>query len=384
MPGDRFHQLFDERCRRLGTRRAGKKVAIDDGDLTYSFSDLACRANQLARFLHMHGVKPGDRIALLLDKSISSPAAVLALSKLGAAYVPLDPGFPDDRIDYILGDSGVTMVLTLERFGGRFIGGSDSVLALDNFEALIALLDSSDFALGTDLGAGDDPDPICYVIYTSGTTGRPKGVPTRHSSIYNFVDIAVDFYGYAETDRVYQGMTIAFDFSVEELWVPLVAGATLVPAPADTQLVGDDLHDFLRYNHVTAMCCVPTLLATLSADLPELRLLLVSGEACPPDVIAPWLTLGRRVLNAYGPTETTVTATWSVMKPAARSPSAAHCPRTRSSSWTPTNRAPWRPARPARSASGASVSSMATSTASKRPSAPSSRTSSAFRTTPAA
>lgn len=309
-PGDRFHHLFDERCRHLGKRRAGKKLAIDYGDVAYSFSDLAARANRLARFLHMHGVRPGDRIGLLMDKSIWSPAAVLALSKLGAAYVPLDAGFPDDRISFILDDSAVKMVLTLGRLTDRLAGGSRPALALDDFETLIALLDPTDF----DPEAGDDPDPICYIIYTSGTTGRPKGVPTCHSSIYNFVEVAVDLYGYAETDRVYQGMTIAFDFSVEELWVPLAAGATLVPAPADTQLVGDELHDFLRYNHVTALCCVPTLLATLSADLPDLRLLLVSGEACPPDVIEPWLVPGRRVLNAYGPTETTVTATWSVVE----------------------------------------------------------------------
>ena len=95
-------------------------------------------------------------------------------------------------------------------------------------------------------------------------------------------------YGYRPDDRVYQGMTIAFDFSVEEIWVPWAAGATLVPKPPGGSLLGVDLHDFLTERRVTAMCCVPTLLATLEEDLPALRFLLVSGEACPHDLIARW------------------------------------------------------------------------------------------------
>jgi non-ribosomal peptide synthetase component F len=108
-------------------------------------------------------------------------------------------------------------------------------------------------------------------------------------------------------DRCYQGMTIAFDFSTEELWVPLIAGATLVPGKAGTSLVGSDLHDFLLSRHVTVMCCVPTLLATIDKDLPELRILLVSGEACPHNLVTRWHRADRVILNAYGPTEATVT-----------------------------------------------------------------------------
>ena len=94
-------------------------------------------------------------------------------------------------------------------------------------------------------------------------------------------------YGYRPDDRVYQGLTIAFDFSVEEIWVPWAVGATLVPKPPGGSLLGVDLHEFLTERRVTAMCCVPTLLATLEDDLPALRFLLVSGEACPHDLVAP-------------------------------------------------------------------------------------------------
>ena len=116
-------------------------------------------------------------------------------------------------------------------------------------------------------------------------------------------------------DRCYQGMTIAFDFSVEELWVPLIAGATLVPGKAGTNLVGSDLADYLFDRHVTVVACVPTLLATIERDLPELRILLVSGEACPQNLVVRWHRAGRSILNAYGPTEATVTATLTELYP---------------------------------------------------------------------
>ena len=116
-------------------------------------------------------------------------------------------------------------------------------------------------------------------------------------------------------DRVYQGMTIAFDFSVEEIWVPLYSGATLVAAPPGPSLVGRDLSQFLEARRITALCCVPTLLATLDDDLPLLRFILVSGEACPQNLVERWYSQGRTFLNVYGPTEATVTATWTMLVP---------------------------------------------------------------------
>jgi len=114
---------------------------------------------------------------------------------------------------------------------------------------------------------------------------------------------------------MYQGLTLAFDFSVEEIWTSFLTGATLVPKPAGVSLVGEDLHDFLIERRVTAMCVVPTLLATVEADLDDLRFLLVSGEACPQDLIRRWWTPQRRFLNVYGPTEATVTATMAQVHP---------------------------------------------------------------------
>jgi len=162
---------------------------------------------------------------------------------------------------------------------------------------------------------GQPVNELCYIIYTSGSTGRPKGVPIEHASICNFVRVAAEVYGYRSTDKVYQGLTIAFDFAVEEIWVPLITGATLIPNQTGGSLLGQDLADFLSLHGVTALCCVPTLLATIDVPLPDVRLLIVSGEACPTDLINRWHHSQRTILNAYGPTETTVTATVATLRP---------------------------------------------------------------------
>ena len=141
------------------------------------------------------------------------------------------------------------------------------VVCLDQKQPLIE--QQPEAALDLPASAADD---LCYIIYTSGSTGKPKGVAVEHRSICNFVRAAAEVYGISPDDRVYQGMTIAFDFSVEEIWVPLYSGATLVAAPAGPSLVGNDLSQFLEVRRITALCCVPTLLATLDNDLPLLRL----------------------------------------------------------------------------------------------------------------
>ena len=158
-------------------------------------------------------------------------------------------------------------------------------------------------------------DALCYILYTSGTTGQPKGVAVAHKSICNFVRIASELYGFGPDERVYQGMSLAFDFSIEELWVPLAAGATIVPNTAPTSLFGEELADFLESRGVTCFCCVPTLLASMDRDLPRLRILLIGGEACPPALLKRWSRPGRSLLNSYGPAEATVTASLGRLSP---------------------------------------------------------------------
>ncbi|PUB17104.1 Pls/PosA family non-ribosomal peptide synthetase [Yoonia sediminilitoris] len=313
MEGQRLDQLFEARCDAVhASQTTANTTAVISDTGTLSFRELDNRANQLARYLLVNGIGSGDRVGLLFDKSAETYIALLAVLKVNAAYVPLDAGFPTERISFILKDAGVKALVSQEVFRPKLDGYSIKTLYTDTDASLIARQSTARL---DGMERGDPTDQLCYIIYTSGTTGNPKGVPIEHASICNFVSVAAQVYGIAPDDRVYQGMTIAFDFSVEELWVPLIAGAALVPGKPGTSLVGEELAQFLSEREVTVLCCVPTLLATIERDLPKLRILLLSGEACPPNLVQRWYKPGRNILNAYGPTEATVTATLAKLYP---------------------------------------------------------------------
>ncbi|MFC4902391.1 Pls/PosA family non-ribosomal peptide synthetase [Kocuria oceani] len=307
-----MERLFEAVCDRLRLDGHADRLAVDADGMRLSYAELDARANRVARHLLEIGAAPGDRIALLFDHAVPAYTAMLAVLKIHAAYVPLDPAFPSDRIAYIIEDAEVSRVLTLSSLQTVLSDVTAPLLCLDREQERIDHCDSSRVDL--EPSAGDRED-LAYIIYTSGSTGRPKGVAIEHASICNFVSVAAEVYGIRSHHRVYQGMTIAFDFSVEEIWVPWMAGATLVPKPRGTALLGPELADFLAEKRVSAMCCVPTLLSTIEDDLPELDFLLVSGEACPRDLIVRWHRPGRRFLNVYGPTEATVTATMAIADP---------------------------------------------------------------------
>jgi non-ribosomal peptide synthetase-like protein len=313
--GDRLDLLFEERCDYMSSYGGADRLAVDTGDVQLTYDELDRQANQLARYLRARGVSPGDRVALLFDQPVNSYIGMLAVLKVNAAYVPLDVGFPADRMAYIVSDAHVSLVLSLSGVAERvpdLLKLGAPVVYVDQIAQLLAEQDSRRLL---DVERGATTADLAYIIYTSGSTGRPKGVAIDHPSICNFVRVAGEVYGVRPSDRMYQGLTIAFDFSVEEIWVSWASGATLVPKPAGVSLLGADLHDFLTRNRVTAMCVVPTLLATIEDELPLLRFLLVSGEACPQDLINRWWTPQRRFLNVYGPTEATVTATWTELHP---------------------------------------------------------------------
>ena len=257
-------------------------------------------------------MQSGDRVGLLFNRTVETYVALIAVLKTNAAYVPLDAGFPVERQRFILSDAGVKTVVSMSAFAERIESLGAKAILLDTDAAAIDARSTA--RLGADEVA-PAAESICYILYTSGTTGNPKGVVIEHPSICNFVRVAAEMYGYAPGDRVYQGMTIAFDFSVEETWVPLMAGATLIPGRSGMTLVGEELAEFLHARRVTVMACCPTLLATIERELPQLRILLVGGEACPKNLVTRWYRPGRTILNSYGPTEATVTATLTELTP---------------------------------------------------------------------
>ena len=314
-PGGRLDRLFESQCDKFAAQGGAGQLAVDSGYASLTYQELDRAANQLARYLSARGARCGDRIGLMLDQGADNYIAMLAVLKVGAAYVPLDPGFPAQRIQYILADAEVRLLVSVS----SLLSGLPDVVALGVdvvvFDEVAGAVSRLDHARLDDAAHDGPADDLAYLIYTSGSTGTPKGVAVTHASACNFVQVAAEVYGITDADRVYQGLSVAFDFSVEEIWVPWMVGATVVPKPAGPSLLGQELHDYLSGNGVTTLCCVPTLLATLDDELPDLRVLLVSGEACPQDLVARWSRPGRRFLNVYGPTEATVTATFSVLHP---------------------------------------------------------------------
>jgi hypothetical protein len=299
--GERLEQLFEQRCHWIRQQGWADHLALDSDDIALTYDQLDNRANQLARYLRLHGVNTGDRIALLFDQTAHAYIGMLAVLKINAVYVPLDVSFSPARMAHIVSDAGVRMVLTLsnmiDNVGDVTELGAELVL-LDRAASLIA-----DLAPRPLLNAerGSPVDDLAYITYASGPTERPNGVAVHHSSICNFVRLAAEEYGVQPHDRLYQHLDLAFDFSGEAVWVSCASGATLVSAPHGARLLGRALHEFLTRERVTGLSCAPTLLASLDRDLPLLRFVLVSGEACPQELVQRWYRPDRRLLNVYGP-----------------------------------------------------------------------------------
>ncbi len=248
-------------------------------------------------------------MVICLPRGLDQFAAVLGVLEAGAAYVPVDWSFPSDRIDFIAADSDARLIISTRERISDF--SHHSAVALDDRLGEIATGDAWSF---TRASTGTTPDDLAYIIYTSGTTGRPKGVAIRHRNIAHLVRSESAILGLTRNDRVFQGFSLAFDMSLEETWPAFLAGAELIVSSEAIARSGPGVADAIIGAGVTVWHCVPSLLAVVEARPPELRLINLGGEACPPDLVRRWERPGLRILNTYGPTETTVTATWTELK----------------------------------------------------------------------
>ena len=299
----RQHHYFEASVDRTPSATA---LIWEGGAMPYA--ELDARANQVAHLLLARGVRPGARVGLLVPRSPELYAGLLGIQKAGAAWVPIDPESPPERVDYISTDAGLDALVAVSGVDRLTATTTTPVIRLDAEETALAAQPTTRPVLAV------EGDPTAYVIYTSGSTGRPKGVDIAQSSICNFVHVITEVYDVRPADRVYQGMIIAFDFAIEEVWPTWAAGAALVAGPLDGRRLGEGLADFLQTHRVSVLYCVPTVLSTLERDLPALRSIMVGGEACPAELVERWAR-GRTMLNTYGPTETTVTCTWGVLQP---------------------------------------------------------------------
>ncbi len=290
-----LHQLFAETAHTYPNQ-----VALSWLGDTCTYRELNEQADHLAARLQHQGVQAGDFVGLFMAKSVELYVGMLAVLKAGAAYVPLDLSFPPDRVTFILEDCGARALLVNNELPEGLAAWPGLVLDLRvPAPAVPSFLEP----------VAGGPDSIAYVIYTSGTTGLPKGVLIPHRSICHLVRAEQLLFQPTPQDRVVQGFSVAFDASLEELWLAWAAGAALVPVPEETMKAPDALPGFLADNQVTVFSTVPTLLSLLPATIPTLRLLILGGEVCPPELLAKWASRQCRVVNTYGPTEATVVAT---------------------------------------------------------------------------
>ncbi|SUE02485.1 non-ribosomal peptide synthetase [Prescottella equi] len=285
-------------------------VALSYLGRTLTYRQLDERSNRLARVLAGRGVGPETFVALGMPRSIDEIVSIWAVAKSGAAFVPVDPNYPAERIAHMLTDSGARLGLTTSALRERL---PDTVpwLVLDDDAIAARLADASPVPV-TD---ADRTAPLhlthpAYLIYTSGSTGRPKGVIVTHLGIANLTEEERQRFSVTPDARVSHLASPSFDASVFEMMMAFSAGARLVIVPP-TVYGGAELTDLLSREGVTHGFITPTALASIEDEgLESLRILAVAGEACPPELVAKWAP-GRRMFNGYGPTETTIQASVS-------------------------------------------------------------------------
>ncbi|HEY5990202.1 MAG TPA: amino acid adenylation domain-containing protein, partial [Streptosporangiaceae bacterium] len=287
--------------------RVPDAVAVVCGEAAVSYAGLDAAASRLAGVLAARGAGPERVVAVAMSRSIGLVTALLAALKAGAAYLPVDPGYPAERIGFMLADARPVLVLTDRASAGAMPDGAP-VLVADE-PGLAAELAGTGGVGGDGLtgggGAGLLPGHPAYVIYTSGSTGVPKGVVVSHAGIPSFAAAEIERFDVSSGSRVLQFASAGFDASVLELCMVVAAGAVLVVPPPGV-LAGAALAAALRDLRITHALIPPSALATVTAgDLPAFGVLIVGGEACGQELAARWVP-GRRMVNAYGPTEATV------------------------------------------------------------------------------
>jgi len=278
-------------------------VVFEEQHLTYAA--LNRRANQVAHHLRSLGVGPEMAVALCLERSLEMVVGILGILKADGVYVPLDPQYPMERLAFMLRDSQAPIILTQERLAGSLPASWAQIICLDSEWEQIQEQDESTPARNA------APENSAYLIYTSGSTGWPKGVVATHSGAVNLAFALMKAFEIDQQSRVLQFASSSFDAAVSEWAAALLSGACLVLASREALAPGNDLLETLRRERITVVTLPPSVLATLpKQELPELKTLVVAGEACRSELASEW-SAGRRMINAYGPTEGTVCATIS-------------------------------------------------------------------------
>ncbi|WOJ89091.1 Pls/PosA family non-ribosomal peptide synthetase [Methylocapsa polymorpha] len=294
----------------VAARPSAIAMATQEGKLTYAEVD--AKAEALARGLIRKGLRPGRVAGLWMARGHELLIAQIAIAKTGGAWLPFDADAPVERISVCLGDAEALGIVTSAALAPKLAG-----LAPCPAWTAQDLIDAADDSRVDARALGARPEDPAYLIYTSGSTGTPKGIVISGRNICHYLRAANEIFEVRASDVVFQGASVAFDLSMEEIWLPYLAGATLFVATPEIMGEAEKLPDVLEANRVTVLDTVPTLLALLPRDVPTLRLIILGGEACPSAIANRWCKPGRRIFNSYGPTETTVVATVGEVRPGA-------------------------------------------------------------------
>ncbi|MCC9738247.1 amino acid adenylation domain-containing protein [Streptomyces sp. MNU89] len=303
-------ELFESGVVRFSDRVA---VTAEDGVLTYL--ELKRRSDLLAAELRAAGAGPGTLVALLVPRGARLLIGVLGILKAGAAYVPLDPGYPPERIAWTVEDSGAAVIVSAPEQAGTIADSGAGLVLLDR--------------LAPEPAGGAEPltegtttaGSPAYVIYTSGSTGVPKGVPVEHHQVLRLFEVTRERFGFDENDVWTLCHSAAFDFSVWEMWGALLFGGRLVVVPLETVRSPDALHELLRRERVTVLNQTPSAFGRLAAAdarsperLTSLRVVVFGGERLEPAMLRDWFERhgdeNPRLVNMYGLTEATVHASY--------------------------------------------------------------------------
>jgi amino acid adenylation domain-containing protein len=294
-----LHQLFEDQAKKSPDRIA----VLFEGE-TWTYRRLDQRANRIASALNARGAGPGTLVGLCTERSLDMVAALLGILKAGAAYVPMDPSYPSERLAFMVEDADMPVVLTQEALAPDLPIRPDQILCLETLPA--------DTPTANNPSA--TPHDLAYVIFTSGSTGRPKGVQIQHCAVVNFLHAMRHRPGIGPDDALLAVTTLSFDIAVLEIFLPLLNGARLVLADRRTAADGRLLADTLDQADITLMQATPAtwrlLLEAGWQGRPQLNIL-CGGESLPADLAQGLRTKGKTLWNLYGPTETTI---WSTLE----------------------------------------------------------------------
>jgi len=284
-----------------------QKTAVIFNNQKLSYKELVIRSNQFAAYLAQQGIRVGDIIGLASERSIEMLICLLGILKAGAVYVPLDPEYPQERIEYMLEDAGAKILLISKAYSGHFKTGAKEIIIEDLSRAL------NNYPK-TNPAIAVNANDLAYVLYTSGSTGQPKGVKITHRNLINFLCSMQSQPGITHEDRLLAITTISFDIAGLELYLPLITGAELIICDSESAKDGRLLLDLLTEKEITFMQATPSTWRMIIDSGWSKRLpvkILCGGEALPKELAELLVEKSSELWNMYGPTETTI---WSTIK----------------------------------------------------------------------